>query len=425
MKLECKKMGKLVMSLKEIDRIKILEKVMDGRLTQKKASETLRLSLRQTKRLCKRYKAYGEEGLIHKSRGKPSSRKINLLIRNKVLDLMRKEEFNGFGPTLFREVLVEEHDIKVSREWVRKLMITEGRWKSKQIKKIANHPRRKRRQRKGELIQLDGSYEDWFEDRGPRCCLLVMIDDATSEIMEMKFVEHETTQDYFSILKDYISRYKCPLALYSDRHSIFKVPRKEKNEQMHRYSQFERAMKELEITMIHAKSPQAKGRVERANKTLQDRLIKKMRRKNISTIKEGNEFLEEYRRDHNNKFAKPPESAEDAHVELLPSINLEKILVNKEKRKIQKNLEIQYKNTIYQLQLKNEKRMRGLAVDVLEGRNGEITFEYKGKEIKFSVFKNETKEKTVFDHKELEVFKNRKAPLSSIQRHRRGIACNY
>ena len=257
--------------------------------------------------------------MIHLGRGKPSVRRMNKKTQSEVTGLMIKEEFNGFGPTLFQETLEEEYGIKVSREWLRQQMMAGGRWQPKKVKKTNTHPRRKRRSRRGELIQLDGSYEDWFEDRGPRCCLLVMIDDATSEIMAMRFVKHETTQDYFAIMREYIGRYKLPLALYSDRHSIFKVSKGETNATGVRHSQFERAMKELGVEMIHARSPQAKGRVERANGTLQDRLIKRMRRRGIATLKEGNDFLEEYRKEHNLKFAKHAESSEDAHVEMLPS----------------------------------------------------------------------------------------------------------
>lgn len=166
-------MWKLEMTNKEVDRIKVLENVIAGRWTQKKASETLKISLRQTKRLCKRYRNKGAEGLIHLARGKPSNRLMNKTTRSRVTEPMIKEEFNGFGPTLLREILEEEHEIRVSREWLRRQMIAEGRWHSKKVKKVKSHPRRKRRSRRGELIQMDGSYENWFEDRGPRCCLLV------------------------------------------------------------------------------------------------------------------------------------------------------------------------------------------------------------------------------------------------------------
>jgi transposase InsO family protein len=416
-------MRKLEMTEKEIDRVKTLEKVMDGHWTQKKASETLKLSLRQTKRLCKKYKSKGAEGLIHLSRGKPSNRGMDNKTKARIVNLLSKEEFIGFGPTLLKEVFEEEYEIKVSREWLRHRMIAEGKWKAKRGKKVTAHPRRKRRSRIGELIQIDGSYEDWFEDRGPRCCLLVMIDDATSEIMSMRFVEHETTQNYFEIMKGYIKRYNRPLAIYSDRHSIFKTSRGEK---VTSCTQFERAMKELEIEMIHARSPQAKGRVERANGTLQDRLIKKMRRRGLKSMEEGNSFLEEYRKEHNKKFARPAENVEDAHVEMLSSMNLNKILVIKEKRKVLKNLEIQYSNIIYQLDMKNStRRMQGVEINVLDSGDGKLIFEYEGKEIKHKMFQEHEYKKTDLDHKELEVYSSSKKFLTSVQRHRRGMACNF
>lgn len=254
----------------------------------------------------------------------------------------------------------------------------------------------------------------------------LMIDDATSEIMVMRFVEHETTKDYFEIMKEYIGLQKRPLALYSDRHSVFKVSRGEVKAKDKRYSQFQRAMKELEIEVIHARSPQAKGRVERANGTLQDRLIKKMRRKGIKTIQEGNDYLEEYRKEHNIKFAKQAENLEDAHVELLPSMNLDRILVIKEKRKVLKNLEFQYKNKIYQLDMKDRaRRMQGMEVDILEESTGKIVIEFQGKEIKYSIFEEIEVKNTLFDHKELEALSMHKKPLTVIERHRRGLACNF
>lgn len=414
------------MTKKELDRVTVLENVIKGHWTQKRASETLKLSLRQTKRLVKRYRDQGAVGLIHLNRGKPSNRQLNDETKERINSLIAREEFSGFGPTLLHETLEEEYGIVISREWLRGQMIEEGKWQAKKAKANKTHPRRKRRSRKGELIQIDGSYEYWFEGRGPKCCLLVMIDDATSEIMLMRFVEHETTQNYFALMKEYIRRHGRPLALYSDRHSIFKVSKGETKDTDLRKSQFERAMKELEIEMIHARSPQAKGRVERVNGTLQDRLIKKMRRQGVSSIDEGNDFLEKYRQEHNLRFAKSAESHEDAHFELLSSMNLDKILVIKEKRKIQKNLEVQYQNTIYQLDMKNStRRMQGLYVDVLEGRQGKITLEYQGKEIKYSIFEKLEAKKTVLDHKELEVKVNSKQPLTMIQRHRRGVACNF
>jgi transposase InsO family protein len=419
-------MSKVTMSTKELDRVQVIEDVINGRCTQRKASETLKISLRQVKRLCKRYKNSGVQGLAHLSRGKPSMRRMNEETQDKVMKLLSMEEFSRFGPTLLQETFEEDHHIKVSREWLRNRMVSQGKWQPKKTKKSSIHPRRKRRCRKGELIQLDGSYEYWFEDRGERCCLLVMIDDATSEIMALRFVGHETTQDYFEIMREYINRYDLPLALYSDRHSVFKVSRREVKETDIFCSQFERAMKELGVEMIHARSPQAKGRVERANGVLQDRLIKKMRRQGIATLEDGNKFLEKYRKEHNSKFAVQAENHENAHVKLLPSLNLNRILVIKEKRKVSKNLEVQYQNVTYQLDLKNSsRRMQGREINVFVKPNGEVSFEYQGMLVKHSIYKEISARKTVLDHKELEVVSERKKPLTIIQRQRRGISCNF
>ena len=212
---------KVKMSEKELYRGEIIALVVKGCQTQKKASEELKLSVRQIKRLCKKVRKEGLQGLAHKNRGKPSNHKI----ANNNLDLIRTY-YSDFGPTLIQEMLEERHNLKYSYEWIRKAMISN---KLRQVKKKKEHKlyqRRKRRAREGELVQIDGSYHEWFEDRGQKCCLLVMIDDATGKLQELRFVEHETTDGYFKMAKKYIHDHGLPLALYSDRHSIFKTTRK-------------------------------------------------------------------------------------------------------------------------------------------------------------------------------------------------------
>jgi transposase len=415
-------MGNISMSKKELERLPILERVIRGELTQKKASEAMRISLRQVKRVCKRYKTEGVAGLIHLSRGKSSGRKIKEGILQEVLEMIVDEEFEGFGPTLLQEALKEERGIEVSREWLRQRMMQVGTWSGKKAKRVKIHPRRRRRSREGELIQIDGSYEYWLEERGPRCCLLVCIDDATSKIMAMRFAKHETTEDYLDLMRAYVQQYGKPLALYSDRHTIFKAP---KGEVDGRCSQFGRAMKEIGIELIHARSPQAKGRVERANGTLQDRLIKKMRRHRISNMEEANRFLEEYREEHNQRFSRKAEDGEDAHVELPKSLDLSRIFVIQERRKISKSGSIQYGNLIYQIDLKGrERRMVGRTINVLKDSSGQIRIEYEGEQLRHSIYEEKPFEKTVVDHKELEVLE-KKRPMTAIARHRRKIACNF
>lgn len=189
-------MWRMVMTKTEVDRIKILEKIATRELTQQQASEVLKISLRQMKRLCKKHKEFGDQGIIHASRGKASTRRMPSETILNVKALISQEMFKGFGPTLLKEILEEQHQLPVSRKWLRQLMITDGLWNPYKAKKTTVHPRRQRRSRRGELIQIDGSYEYWFEGRNVKCCLLVMIDDATSEILLLRFVRSETTNDY-------------------------------------------------------------------------------------------------------------------------------------------------------------------------------------------------------------------------------------
>jgi transposase len=235
------------MSKKELKRGEIIVKIMESKLKKKVASYILNLSLRQTYRLCKKYKKEGLKGLAHKRRGKCSNKKINSKTRKQVLELIRTQ-YTDFGPQLIKEQLEERHHLLLSREWIKKLMIEENIWKVNKRKNLPFYQRRERRSKYGELIQIDGSYEKWFEDRDSKCCLINMIDDATGKLQELRFVKHESIESYFKTLKSYLNNHKRPLALYSDRHMIFKSPKNNK-------TQFSRAMKELDIELIHANSP--------------------------------------------------------------------------------------------------------------------------------------------------------------------------
>jgi transposase len=316
------------MSKKELRRGEILSRVVSGDLTQRKASEELGLSLRQVKRLCKRLKEGGIKGLAHRNRGRASPKKISSSTTASVLELIRRD-YKDFGPQLIKEQLEERNHIYISRECIRALMIKEGLWQVKKRKTGLYFQQRNRRAREGDLLQIDGSPEHWFEDRGPKCCLINMVDDATGKIMECRFVKEECLEGYFQGMKRYIETYGRPLAIYSDRHTIFKSPKSEEKPSL---TQFGRAMKELDIELIYANTPQAKGRVERSHGVLQDRLIKMMRLEGISSIKEGNIYLEKFRQDYNERFGKPPRNQEDAHRELSTDKDLDKILCRKEVR---------------------------------------------------------------------------------------------
>ena len=247
------------------------------------------------------------------------------------MELVACEAYFGFRPTFMTEKLEELHQIKISRETTRQIMIESGVWMAKNKKSPVIHQQRERRHCCGELVQIDGSPHAWFEDRGEPCTLLVYIDDATGRTYG-KFAEAETTAAYMIATREYIKKYGRPLAFYSDKYSVFRIniPGSTRKESL---TQFGRALKELEIKLIYANSPQAKGRVERANQTLQDRLVKELRLRNISTIEEGNRYLEEFFCKHNEKFMMNPKKEIDLHQAALPDDALDKILCMKEYRK--------------------------------------------------------------------------------------------
>jgi hypothetical protein len=296
-------------------------------------------------------------------------------------------------------------------------MIEGGLWEAKRKKRFKVHQRRERRPREGELVQIDGSYHEWFEDRGEPCCLVNMVDDATGNLKELRFVAHESTQAYFDATRAYVLRHGIPEAMYSDRHSIFKGIKND--------SQFHRALKELGIELILAYSPQAKGRVERSHGTLQDRLIKLMRIDGISSMEEGNKFLEKFMKEHNCRFGRSPKNPQNAHVPLCPEISLNRILCVKEKRKISKQLTVHYANKTYQLNpRKNGRRMVGKSVTMNEQTDG-VVIEYEGEKLDYTTYEERPYAEIIMDRKRLDSFLDRKDRMSIVQRRRKGIASNF
>jgi hypothetical protein len=258
-------------------------------------------------------------------------------------------------------------------------MIKNDLWHSNKVRELNIHPLRARRSKVGELIQLDGSEHDWFEGRGPRCTLLVFIDDATSETMHLKFVKSENVFDYFDATREYIEKHGRPEAFYPDKHSVFRV-NIEGALSGDGKTQFGRAMEDLEIELICANSPQAKGRVERRNRDFQNRLIKAMRIAKICNIEAANAFLPSFLHKFNQKFAKTPKDPRNAHRPLLSTQNLDRIFCLRHKRRLSKNLTLQYDNVIYQvLADRREYTLRKAEVTILEARDGNITIEHRGK----------------------------------------------
>jgi len=285
--------GILTMSQKEADRLGVISQIERNKLTVEEGSELLSISQRQIYRIMKRVKQEGAKGVIHKLRGRQSNRGYPKELKAEIIRIYRRS-YPDYGPTLFSEMLVEYHNISIDhetiRKWLREKAITTS------IRKKRPH-RRKRERRSccGELLQFDGSHHDWFEGRGAECCLLNCIDDATGRVY-LKFAISENTQDALLTMWEYVNKDGIPRSIYTDRGSVYRAEGK--------LTDFGRAMKELNVSMIFAKSPQAKGRVERSNRTLQDRLIKALRREGISNIAEANKYLRDvFIERYNEKFA--------------------------------------------------------------------------------------------------------------------------
>ena len=298
------------MSEKELDRLEVVQHVASKRLTQSEGGRDLGLSARQVRRLVRRYRSEGKSGLISRPRHNPGNNRLANDTREEAVSLVR-EHYADFGPTLASEKLNQLHQLKISRESLRQLMIGAGLWRGKRRKQKRVFQMRDRRSRFGELVQIDGSPHDWFEGRSAPCTLLVFIDDATGKLLYLRFVPAETTPAYMDALQSYLHAHGRPVSFYSDRHSIFRINTEEPVSGTG-LTQFGRALDTLDIEAIHARTPQAKGRVERANQTLQDRLVKEMRLRKIDTLDEGNAFVAEYMRMHNEREkGERPSAVED------------------------------------------------------------------------------------------------------------------
>jgi len=391
------------MTEKEMYRSYIIQQVNDRHITQVKAAEILRISDRQVRNLLQILQKEGSKGLISKKRGKRSNNSISAEVEDAVISTIL-ERYDDFGPTFAQEKLVENHNIKISVESVRKMMIKHGLYEPSERKGNA-HQTRPRRELFGELIQIDASIHDWFEGRGDKCALIVFIDDATSKITGLHFHKSECLDAYFQTLESHLLEYGRPLGIYSDRHAIFGGAERIK------HAQLCRAFKELDIEGILARSPQAKGRVERVNRTLQDRLIKEMRLKGISSIEDANIYLKEYLEIHNNKFSKEPRGQIDTHRPLDSSHDLRFVLASREQRTLSKSLSISFYNKkINILEPNMINRLKYKKVNVIERKNGKLEVYYRGKLLKTALaveVESEARESKILDYKDKNLWKPR------------------
>jgi len=385
------------MSSQEIDRKEILDRIIRRELSQVKAAAILGVTDRHVRELLSKYKKHGVTAIISKRRGKTSNRAKSKELKNTVLGII-KDKYDDFGPTLAAEKLEENHDIKIYHGTLRNWLIDAGIFNNKNRKATKIHQSRERREYFGELVQIDGSHHDWFEGRADKCCLIVFVDDATG-LVYCRFEESETTMAYFRASKDYFATYGKPEAVYSDKHGIFKVniPCVKPGE-----TQFQRACRELNIKLICANSPQAKGRVERANKTLQDRLVKELRLQGISNIDDANKFLPDFLAKFNQKFVKDPKSQQDVHRPInITDEQLDYILSRREPRSLSKNLQFNFNNYICQITTKTKGyRLRQSKITVAENTNHEIKVFYKNKQYEFKIIDKDLKTR-VTDNKNI------------------------
>jgi hypothetical protein len=375
-------MEQLVMSRKERERLVVLSRVKDKELSRRAAAEVLDLSLRQVHRLYLRYLAEGDRGLVHRSRGRPSSRKIASGERQKAMELYRAI-YRGFGPTLLAEKLGADHGIWVSHDTARRWLIEEGLLERTR-KGRRSRRRRLRRERFGQMLQMDGSHHAWFEGRGGRCCLMVIIDDATGR-MRGRFYEGETLAAAMDTFGRWCREFGVPQSLYVDRSGIYRCDREatqgELQSKRHPLTQFGRAMKELGVRLILARSPQAKGRVERANGTLQDRLVKELRLAGIGNVQQANAWLEQSRffQRLSEQFGVQPMDAGDAHRPVVSDLSC--VLCVKEQRSVSLDGCVQWQGQT--LQLTAPRRVGLRRVELWQRLDGSLVISDGGQRLEF------------------------------------------
>ncbi|WP_040853551.1 ISNCY family transposase [Phyllobacterium sp. YR531] len=376
----------VTMSQKEFHRLEAVLKVRDDRLSVSNAARLLSISRSHMHRLLAAYDRDGEDGLVSKKRGRPSNRRYPEAFRNAVLDIVR-EHYHDFGPTLACEKLAERHRIGLSKETLRQWMTQAGLWTSRRERKKRLHQPRNRRECFGELVQIDGSHHWWFEDRGPKCALLVFIDDATGKLLHLRFARSENTFDYFHATKAYLKEWRKPLAFYSDKHGIFRTTHASDLDRTSGFTQFGRALAELNIDIICANSPQAKGRVERANLTLQDRLVKELRLHDISTIEAANAFVPGFMADFNQRFGKGPRNPKDLHRLLAAHENLDGAMCRKEMRKLSQTLTLRYDKVLFILEPTDvARRLAGEKVIVCDYPDGRLEVMHDGITLPYRTF---------------------------------------
>jgi len=375
----------ITMSRMELSRLQILIGLADGRTRVDDAAALMGMGRRQVYRLLDAFRAHGADALVSKRRGKPSNRAHGAVFRQTCLAIVR-ERYEDFGPTLAAEKLAEIHGLPVGVETLRQWMVQDGIWIRRRDRIARVHQPRHRRDCLGELVQVDGCEHWWFEDRGPQCTLLVFVDDATSRLMHLSFVASESAFSYFQATRTYLEDHGKPIALYSDKHSVFRINRTDAANGGD-MTQFGRALKALSIEIICANSSQAKGRVERANKTLQDRLVKELRLAGVSTMEAGNAFLPTFTADYNARFAKAPFNDKDLHRPMQARDRLDEAFTWRAERTLSQSLTLQYDNILFMIEPSEFAQAAiGRRVEVVDFPDGRLEVRYKGRSMPYRTF---------------------------------------
>jgi transposase len=379
--------GVLSMSGEERDRAFLVREATACRLGQREASERLGIGVRQFKRLVRAWKEDSDAGLVSRQRGRPSNNRLNDEQRSRISTLLGDTIYRGFGVTLMAETLREREGVNVSAETIRQMQMGLGLWRPKARRAKRVFQIRERRPRFGELIQIDGSPHDWFEGRGLRCTLIVFIDDATNRLTASRFTPSETTRAYLETVRAHVLAHGVPLAFYSDRHGIFRVNAKDAQSGDGK-TEFGRVAERLGIEPIHARTPQAKGRVERANQTLQDRLVKEMRFQNVSSIEEANMYLPAFIERWNKRFSVNPRNEATAH---WPWTNtpeaLDDALARREERILSKALTFSSAGTKYCVRTSGPgTALRGAKVSLLHFVAGGMSVHYKDRVLQVTAY---------------------------------------
>jgi transposase len=386
------------MSSQELRRVEVLARVKAKELKLRDAAELLEISYRQAKRLWRRYRKCGAAGVKHRNAGRRSNRAKPEKWRRKVLRVVREkyygEEGKRFGPTLAAEHLDSEDGLEIAAETLRRWMLAEGLWS--RMRRC--RPHRKRRQRKphfGELVQLDGSFHEWLEERGPGGCLMSMVDDATGTTLS-RLGEQETIWAAANVLQAWIAEYGVPMALYTDWKNVYKREATEKERLRGEVpvTQFGGMCERLGIRIVAASSAQAKGRVERNHGTHQDRLIKKMRRKKIRTHEQANQFLQqEYLAEHNRRFARMPAAGEDYHRQAPSTRQLREVFRLETERTISNDWVVRYENRLFQVERRSQHYAPAQGkVMVCEWQDGSLAIEYRGQKLNWKEIREPVKE---------------------------------